>query len=198
MKITAVIFDLDGTLTEPFMDFDLIRRQMGIAQTDGGVLEALSAMPPPERKNAEAILLAHEQAAAEKSALNDGAARLLDTLRARGIPIGILTRNTRQNAAYVARKHDLHFDAMICREDGPAKPDGFGVRRICEQFGVTPAQTLVVGDFKHDLESARNAGAVAVLLKNHSKADTFEHLADFVILHLDAVLSIIDQLERQS
>jgi HAD superfamily hydrolase (TIGR01549 family) len=198
MKIEAVIFDLDGTLTEPFMDFDLIRQQMGIRQTDGGVLEALSAMPAAQRDEAEAILLAHEQAAAEQSALNDGAARLLDTLRSRGIPIGILTRNTRQNAAYVAHKHALHFDAMVCREDGPAKPDGFGVRRLCEQFGAHPAQTLVVGDFKHDLESARNAGAVAVLLKNHLKADTFEHLADHVILHLDEVLSIIEQLEHHS
>ena len=156
MKIQAVIFDLDGTLTEPFLNFDLIRRQMGIRQQDGGVLEALSTMPQPHRQKAEAILLAHEQAAAEQSSLNDGAARLLDTLRARGIPIGILTRNTRPNAACVAQKHNLHFDAMVCREDGPAKPDGFGVHRLCERFSVNPAQTLVVGDFKHDLESARN------------------------------------------
>lgn len=196
MKIQAVIFDLDGTLTEPYLDFDLIRRQMGLGPDDGGVLEALSEMSEARRRHAEAILLAHEQTAAEQSSLNEGAAHLLDTLRRRGIPVGILTRNTRRNAASVAQKHALHFDAMVCREDGPAKPDGFGVRTLCRQFGAAPEQTLVVGDFKHDLEAAQNAGAIAVLLKNHAKADTFEHLARYVILHLGEVLGIIDQLDQ--
>jgi HAD superfamily hydrolase (TIGR01509 family) len=196
MKIQAVIFDLDGTLTEPFLNFDLIRRQMGLKAEDGGVLEALVQMPESERQRAEAILIAHEKNAAEHSVLNDGASHLVDKLRKRGISVGILTRNTRENAVYVTRKHGLHFDAMICREDGPAKPDGFGVCALCQHFGVVPEQTLVVGDFKHDLESARNAGAIAVLLKNHAKAETFQHLADYIILHLDEVLPIIDRLEH--
>lgn len=196
MKIEAVIFDLDGTLTEPFMDFDAIRRQMGVAPGEPCILGALEKMSPAERQHAEAVLYAHEKTAAEQSTLNDGAARLLETLRSRGIPIGLLTRNTRTNAVYVADKHHLHFDAMLCREDGPAKPDGFGVRALCRQFNANPACTLVVGDFKHDLEAAKNAGAIAILLKNHAKADTFEHIADYVVLHLDDVLSIIDRLEN--
>lgn len=195
MNIQAVIFDLDGTLTEPFLDFDQIRCEIGLPD-DGGILEALLRMPDARRQQAEAVLLAHEQAAAENSTLNDGAADLIDTLRLRGTSIGILTRNTRQNALFVAEKHRLHFDAMICREDGPAKPDGFGVLSLCRRFEAAPAQTLVVGDFKHDLEAARNAGAVAVLLKNHTKADTFEHLADYVIEHLNEILTIIDRFEH--
>lgn len=196
MNIEAVIFDLDGTLTEPFLDFDRIRCDMGLAPEDGGVLEAMDRMPEPERKRAEAILLSHEQAAAERSSLNDGAAALIDALRHRGITIGLLTRNTRANAVFVAEKHGLHFDGMICREDGPAKPDGYGVQTLCAQFGAALERTLVVGDFKHDLEAARNAGAIAILLKNHAKADTFEHLAHYVIVRLDEVSSIIDRLEQ--
>lgn len=196
MKIQSVIFDLDGTLTEPFLDFDLIRREIGLTPDDGGILEALDRMPHTQRQQAESVLLAHEQAAAEQSTLNDGAANLINTLRLRGKSIGLLTRNTQQNALFVAEKHHLHFDAMICREDGPAKPDGYGVRTLCSSFGTVPSQTLVVGDFKHDLEAARNAGAIAVLLKNHAKADTFEHLADYVIEHLNEILTIIDRFER--
>ena len=196
MNIEAVIFDLDGTLTEPFLDFDRIRRDMGLTPEDGGVLEAMGRMPESERKRAENILLLHEQAAAEQSSLNDGAAALIDTLRHRGISIGLLTRNTRANAVFVAEKHGLRFDGMICREDGPAKPDSYGVRTLCGQFGAAPERTLVVGDFRHDLEAARNAGAIAILLKNHAQADTFEHLAHDVIVHLNDVLSIIDRLKR--
>ncbi len=196
MKIQAVIFDLDGTLTEPFLDFDVIRREIGIQPEGIGVLEAISAMPETQRQKAEAILTAHEQAAAEHSTLNDGAAELLNLLRARQIPVGVLTRNTRQNAVYVAQKHNLRFDAMICREDGPAKPDGYGVAVLCQRFVAAPNQTLVIGDFKHDLEAARNVGAVAILLKNHAQADTFECLADYVIHRLDEVLPLIDQMEQ--
>lgn len=196
MKIQAVIFDLDGTLTEPYLDFDTIRRQMGITDEHIGVLEAMAAMPPAQRRQAEAILTAHEQAAAEHSTLNEGAAELLQTLRKRRIPVGILTRNTRQNATYVAHKYNLSFDAMICREDGPAKPDGYGVKELCRRFNADPSDTLVIGDFKHDLEAAQNVGAVAILLKNHAKADTFEHLADYVIRRLDEVLPLMDQLEQ--
>ena len=198
MKINAVIFDLDGTLTEPFLDFDTIRRQMGISPESRDILEVLSTMPSARRQQAQTVLAEHEQAAAEQSTLNDGAARLLETLRKRNIPVGVLTRNTRQNTTYVARKHNLRFDAVICREDGPTKPDGFGVARLCRQFGVAPEHTMVIGDFKHDLEAARNAGAIAILLKNHIKADTFEHLADYVIRHLDEVLPLIDKVESNS
>ena len=50
MRIQAVIFDLDGTLTEPFLDFDLIRREIGLTPDDGGILEAMDKMPHIERQ----------------------------------------------------------------------------------------------------------------------------------------------------
>ena len=37
-----VIFDMDGTLIEQMLDFQAIRRHLGIAQ-DEGILEALQA-----------------------------------------------------------------------------------------------------------------------------------------------------------
>ena len=191
MTIKAVIFDMDGTLTEPLLDFDVIRREIGFLPDGAGILESLHAMAPWQRVKAHAVLAAHEQAAAEQSTLNDGAAELLKTLHADGVSVGILTRNTRQSAFYVTQKHNLHYDGLVCREDGPPKPDAYGVRWLCHRFGAAPAQTLVVGDFKHDLEAARSAGAISVLLKNHAKADTFEHLADYVIIHLGEIHRLI-------
>ena len=35
MQIKAVIFDLDGTITQPFFDFDAIRKEMGFPPTPG-------------------------------------------------------------------------------------------------------------------------------------------------------------------
>jgi len=36
------------------------------------------------------------------------------------------------------------FDACVCMEDGPPKPDAFPVARACQLLGVDPKETLMV------------------------------------------------------
>jgi HAD superfamily hydrolase (TIGR01549 family) len=191
MQIKAVIFDLDGTITEPFFDFDAIRRELGFAPDAGPILELMEKMTPIQRQNAERVLRNHEQRAVAESTLNPGAKETLDALRKMGIRIGILTRNKKENAFAVAQKHGLKFDGVVGREEGPVKPDAFGVLHLCEQFHVKPDQTMVVGDYLFDLLCARVAGAIAVLLKNHPKAGEFTKHADFVIENITDILQII-------
>lgn len=192
MSIKAVIFDLDGTITQPFFDFDAIRQEMGLDKNSGPILEAMQNMSPHQRKRAEKILHYHEQRAVTESKLNDGAKETLEALYKAKINIGILTRNKRHNALAIAKKHGLQFDAVVDRDDGPVKPDAFGVLRICEQFGVRPEETLMVGDYLFDLQCAKAAGAVAVLLTNHERADEFAEHADFCIETIDQILEIIE------
>ena len=103
-----------------------------------------------------------------------------------------MTRNRRSNALAVAEKHNLKFDAVIGREEGPVKPDAFGVLQLCRQFGVKPGETLLVGDYLFDLLCAKAAGAVAVLLVNHRRADEFAEHADFIIENIEQILEIIE------
>ena len=61
MVVRTVIFDLDGTITEPFLDFDAIRSDMGMAPDDGPILELMEQMDPAQeetqkRLQAEAML----------------------------------------------------------------------------------------------------------------------------------------------
>jgi HAD superfamily hydrolase (TIGR01509 family) len=191
MSIKAVIFDLDGTITQPYFDFDAIRQQIGLPKDSSPILESMAKMPPSQKKQTEKILHYHEQQAVIKSRLNHGAKETLDALRAAGIHIGILTRNKRENALAIAKKHGLKFDAVVDRNDGPVKPDAFGVLRICKQFKVKPQQTLLVGDYLFDLQCAKAAGAVAVLLANHIQAQKFAEHADFVIEKIDQILQIV-------
>ena len=192
MVIKAVIFDLDGTITEPFFDFDAIREEIGLARDSGPILESMQKMTSQQRRRVEEILNYHEQKAVTESRLNAGAKETLSVLRRMSLPVGILTRNRRSNALAIARKHGLEFDAIVDREDGPVKPDAFGVLRICEQFGVEPHETLVVGDYLFDLLCAKAAGAVAVLLANHHQAAEFAEYADFKIDKIDQVLQILE------
>ena len=192
MSIKAVIFDLDGTITQPYFDFDAIREEIGLARDSGPVLESMEKMTAQQRQDAEKILYYHEQKAVTESKLNANAKQTLSAIRAAGIHIGVLTRNKRSNALAIARKHKLKFDAVIGREDGPVKPDAFGVLQLSRQFGVKPEETLLVGDYLFDLLCAKAAGAVAVLLVNHEQAEEFTEHADFCIEDISQVLEIID------
>ena len=198
MSIKAVIFDLDGTITQPYFDFDAIREEMGLERDSGPVLESMGKMAPQQRQRAEEILHFHEQRAVTESALNAGARETLAALREAGIGIGILTRNRRSNALAIAQKHNLKFDVVVDREDGPVKPDAFGVLQICRQFGVEPQETLMVGDYLFDLLCAKAAGAVAVLLANSKGAAEYAAHADFTIENINEILQIIEEAGDES
>jgi HAD superfamily hydrolase (TIGR01549 family) len=196
MKVKAAIFDLDGTITEPYFDFDAIRAEMGFPKDAGPVLELMQKMTADEQRRAEEILLAHEQQAVEQSALSPGAGETLAAIRNAGIPIGILTRNLKENALAVAGKHGLSFDFVIGRQEGPAKPDPFGILHICSALSVRPQDTLVVGDYLFDLLCARNAGAIAVWLRNSHATEDFSSFADHTIDALPELLPIIERLDQ--
>ncbi len=192
MSIKAVIFDLDGTITQPYFDFDAIREEMGLDKDSGPILEIMETMSAEQRRRVDEILHYHEQMAVTRSRLNRGAEKTLELLRAGGIKVGILTRNRRSNAIAVADKHGLKFDVIVGREDGPAKPDAYGVIQICKQFGVRCEETLMVGDYLFDLQCANAAGAVSVLLVNTEKSAEFVEYADFTIEKIEQILAIIE------
>ena len=191
MSIKAALFDLDGTITQPYFDFGAIREEIGLPRDSGPLLELMEKMTAQQRQKAERILHYHEDKAVTESQLNPGAEQTLSKLRAAGIPIGILTRNKRENALAIAHMHKLKFDAVIGREDGPVKPDAFGVLDLCRRFGVEPGQALLVGDYLFDLLSAKAAGAVAVLLVNHEQAREFAEHADYCVENIAEILEII-------
>jgi HAD superfamily hydrolase (TIGR01549 family) len=171
----AVIFDLDGTLTEPVLDFDLMRAEIGLPERVP-ILEQLESLTLAARARAEEILLRHERAAIAQATLADGCADLLGHLRGRAIPIAILTRNVREVVETFARMFTFEFHAVYTREDGPAKPSPVGALALCRAMGVDPTHTLAVGDYKYDVMAGRDAGCRTALVRSaplaeHERAD---------------------------
>lgn len=157
-----VIFDMDGTLTRPMLDFDRIREEIGIAA--GPILEAVTSMPPDDRARAEAILLRHEAQAAAESELQPGAGDVVRSIRRAGVPVALMTRNSRESVRAFQERHGLEFDLVRTREDGVVKPSPEPVQFICRRFEAEPQRTWVIGDFHYDLLCANRAGAISVLL----------------------------------
>jgi HAD superfamily hydrolase (TIGR01509 family) len=165
----AVIFDLDGTLTEPVLDFDAMRAEIGLPE-GVPILEHLERVTAGERAHAEAVLLRHERAAIAQATLADGCADLIARLRERQIPMAILTRNVREVVETFARMFTFEFHAVFTREDGPPKPSPAGVLSLCSAMGVAPAHTLAVGDYKYDVIAGRDAGCRTVLVDRDGSA----------------------------
>jgi len=186
---SAVIFDLDGTLTRPILDFDAIRAEIGGIQ--GPILEALSALSFERRARAEAILERHEREAAQQAQLYEGAVEVLAECRRRGHPLAILTRNARVNLFAVLERFGITIDASRTREDGAIKPSPEPVLSLCAELGAAPADSWMVGDFRFDIQSGRAAGAKTVLMIGDGPEPDYAHEADHVISALPELLEVV-------
>jgi len=186
----AVIFDMDGTIIEPLLDFTAIREELGIAPQDG-ILEALDAMEPEQARDAHAKLLAHELSAARSAALMPGVREVLSAVAGAGLKTALLTRNAREAMETVLDRHGLTFDLAWPREMGPIKPEPDGILRACEQLGVGPARTACVGDFHYDILAANAAGALSVLCVPSGARPEYADEADRVIVRLDELPHVL-------
>ena len=167
MLPAAVLFDMDGTLTVPLIDFDAIRRDMGLSP--GPILERMALMSATDRAAADAVLLRHEDGAAERSELNPGCRELLTWLDAVAMPTALVTRNTRRSVDIVFRRHGLNFDVTVTREDGKFKPDPAPLYLACDRLHVSPADAWMVGDGYHDIEAGVAAGMAATVWVAHGE-----------------------------
>jgi HAD superfamily hydrolase (TIGR01509 family) len=168
----AVIFDLDGTLTQPLLDFEAMRSEIGLA-AGLPILEQLAAGDDALRARGEEILRRHERDAIARATLADGCVELLSHLRRRAVPAAILTRNVREVVETFVRKFDFArvFVASYTREDGPPKPSPEGVLHLCRRLQVAPAETLVVGDYTFDILAGRRAGCRTALVASQTIDD---------------------------
>ena len=163
-NVRGLIFDLDGTLVDTQLDFDLMRREMELPP--GPILESIAALPPLHAERCHLILRKHEVAGAERATLLPGVTQVLELAKERMIPIGIVTRNSREISLAVLGRLQIKHDILLTRDDGPIKPDPWAVRHICETWNVPARQVVMIGDYEFDVLSGRGAGARTVLLTN--------------------------------
>jgi HAD superfamily hydrolase (TIGR01509 family) len=167
----AVLFDMDGTLTRPLLDFPRIKAEMGIG--DRPILEALAEMDRGTRAAAEVVLLRHEEAAALDSTLNEGCRDVLGWLGQRMIRTALITRNSRASVVTVVRRHGLPIDLTIAREDAPPKPDPMPLLLACQRLAVEPGDAWMVGDGQYDVEAGLAAGVRTVWV-SHGRSRAFQ------------------------
>ncbi len=173
-KVSAVLFDFDGTLTQPGdLDFEAIRVAVD-CPVGVGLLEYLDGVADAnERRRKEAILEHAEIAAAGKGRLNQGALELVALLRRHRIPMAVITRNrleaVERTMASLAGIERDDFPYVVTRDMGLGpKPRPDGVLHLLAEMGLEAAEVLLIGDHAYDIQAGRAAGTMTMFLRNHS------------------------------
>ena len=179
-RLRAVVFDFDGTLARPALDFALMKRRIGelgrgypCGEAVPGRLPALewieqlaSGMDSDPalrfRREANAIIEDMEAEAASRTSLFDFTRPILAGLRRLGVAPAVITRNTRASVKRVFPDAGDYLPVLLTREDVAAvKPDPEHLLAALQALGVGPEAALMVGDHPLDVLTARRAGAMA-------------------------------------
>ena len=178
MHYQNVLFDLDGTLTDPregitrSIQYGLSK--MGIDEPDVRTLEHFIGPPLlqafmatygfDEAKAWEAMGYYRERFAVTglyENHVFEGVTPLLEELVSQGRQLFIATSKPQVYAREIARHFDFarHFKVIYGSElDGTRTNKVELIRHLLTEQGLDPAQTLMIGDRKHDLIGARDNG----------------------------------------
>ena len=194
MTIKGVLFDFDGTLTRPgALDFPAIKRELG-CPVDEPVLEFLETLPLFIRSELMKVLQEKEDIASEASRPNKGAEQCLSSFKRKGIPIGILTRNSLGSVKKALKNFKSisydDFKSIITRDFSLPKPHPDGVVKSARIMELSPSELLMVGDFRFDVIAGNAAGSTTVLLTNGGESLMMpgDPEPDHIIASLDELL----------
>ena len=196
-RIDAVLFDFDGTLTRPgALDFSILKGKIGCPE-QLPVLEFLAGVTDDTRRAEKMRQLDRfEMAAAAVSRPNGAAERIVGAIKRAGLPVGILTRNSRASVVRALVNFDhldpADIDVMVTREDPvKIKPAADGVLLASRKMGVDPAHVLVVGDYLFDIQAGLRAGALTAYLTNGqpTPADLDCHFLIQTLADVEAILA---------
>ena len=173
--LKGVVFDMDGTLTKPTIDFAKMYKRCGVSR-GSDILAEISQMSPDDAARCNAIIADMEEEARQNMELMPGAVELARWLHHHGIPIALVTRNTSRTVESMMDRWTEcggpAFDCTLSRDschDLPPKPHPASLVQIVSQWDVdlkTEGDSVVmVGDSpRHDVVFGKAAGVATALL----------------------------------
>jgi hydrogenase expression/formation protein HypE len=165
-RLRGVIFDMDGTLVDSVYDWPSIRIELGMP--DGDFINGINGTEEPERTLLWERLEAIEHEATEAATIMPGALEILEALHGARIPVALVTNNSERNTRECLARFGMTFDVVITRDSGMCKPSGAPFVAAASAMGLNPDEILAVGDSRHDLSAALDAGCGAVCVVGHA------------------------------
>ncbi|WP_299570047.1 HAD family hydrolase [uncultured Shewanella sp.] len=190
-NIKGVIFDLDGTLVESELDFRKIKQQLN-CPIDTDILNYIDAMTSiDEQQRAQQIIIDHETFDAKNAKALPHMHSLLTSLQELALPAAIVTRNSKAATATKLSQNDINIALVLTRECYPAKPAPDALLAIADQWQISAAELIYVGDYLYDIQAAKNAGMMSVFI-NHHKQPEYQLQADIIVRDLKELQTAIE------
>lgn len=201
--IRGIIFDMDGTLTVPVLDFKLLRQQLGIVQgTD--ILGHVNTLEGQAKIDANQAILDFEEEGNKKLKLRPGLHDLLHCLRTtKKTHTALLTRNNDRGVEcfmdtlmkldtgkLFSSQKDV-FCNTLTRSFEPVKPHPAAILHLCSLWGVHPSQVIMIGDDITDIKCGLNANSETILINvkvNRPRPDSPAHHVVNSLKELQALL----------
>jgi phosphoglycolate phosphatase len=176
--LSAVLFDLDGTLIDTAADLigtlDDVRAELGLAPCTADLPPAVAARGgrglltlgfPDQPELVERLLPRYLQIYAGRLAQLSrpyaGIAEVLDQLQNAGISAAIVTNKPEGLARQLLDElgWSQRFAALVGGDTlDRRKPHPEPIWHVCQVLQVTPARTIMVGDDERDIAAGRAAG----------------------------------------
>ena len=181
--MTAILFDLDGTLTDP---------REGITRSIAYALEKLGLEPPPlddltfaigpplrgslarligrdEREIVERALAFYRERFADVGLFEnrpyDGIVEALTQIAGSGAPLFVATSKPEVYARRIVDHFGLHVHFVAvhgCELDGRREDKRDLIAHMIAEHGLDPARSVMVGDRSNDMIAARHHGLRAI------------------------------------
>ncbi|HEU5403743.1 MAG TPA: HAD-IA family hydrolase [Terriglobales bacterium] len=184
-KVRLLIFDLDGTLVDSELDIansvNALLRSLGRPELpvhviatyigDGAPMLIRRALNDPDdgRLFADSLdffVRYYREHKLDNTHVYAGMKEALETIRDAGdIKMAVLSNKPVKPSQGIVEGLGLSsyfFEVFGGNSFSTKKPDPEGARKIMEQAGVLPEQTVMVGDSHNDTLTARNAGMWSV------------------------------------
>lgn len=211
-----ILFDLDGTLTDPRLgitrSIQYALAKLGIDEPDLSRLEHFIGPPLlqafmqfygfDEAKAWEAVNFYRERfrvTGLYENLVFDGVPQLLETLNGQGRTLYIATSKPWEFAREIARHFafDQHFKMIYGSElDGMRTNKVELIRHLLDEEGLDPAHTLMIGDRKHDLIGARSNGLQSVAV-GYGFGSREELMAEAPAFHFASLAEMHEAFNRQ-
>ncbi len=191
VNLKGLIFDLDGTLADTSLNFAKICEEAGLP-VGTKILEHCQQLE--DLRQVETIMSVverHELEGAQQASWLLDAEPVLTRLHHANIPLAIVTRNMRKAATITMERLNIPIELLITREDCEPKPSPQGLLMVANQWQIEPSNLAYIGDYQFDIQAAKRANMMSILIANHRNQHLFES-ADLVLRQFEQLTEIID------